>query len=701
MRTWHQALFTPRRIALVGASAKPGKLGRLFMQNLLAPEAKFAGEVIAVHPTETDIFGRQAYPRLRDIPGGADLAVIVTPPAAAVDVIEDCVAARVPVAVFISGGFAEVGAEGRALQDRVANIAREGGVRVIGPNCFGVINVGYGLNASLAIGVPKAGGISLVTQSGAYGMAAFTRSQEDGIGFAKVIAPGNKIDLDEVEILRFLGEDPETRVIALLLESIGDGRALIETAQSVAARKPVIVLKTGRGRAAQRAAASHTAALASDHVIARAAFRQAGIRVVDDGLALLDAAAALDWQPPLTGGRIGVITNSGGTGVELSDLLEEHGLSVPALSEDLQKQIRPWLPAYGSPRNPVDVTTDWQRFPDMYGMSLRLLLYSEEIDAVIVVLLQRGALIPEVTERIIAEVDRARLNGCQKPVHVCWVAPKEADDNRRKLIKAGIPCHPWAARTAQALAVCRTIAHHPLGSVETSSRPPDLAAETDWLAADAVFRLLKEAGVPVGPWRLAETADSAVAAARDIGFPVVLKAERSGLVHKSDVGAVRLGLAAPAAVAEAFRDFEDRFGPGPALVQAQVRTDLELFVGGVRDRQFGPLLTFGLGGIWVEVMRDVAMRLAPFDEDEALSMIAELRGQALFGGFRGRRKVDKAALARMLQRLSRWFASAEWVAELDINPLAVDDDRFVVLDARIRMAPSARSRAKAPAVVQG
>jgi acetyltransferase len=684
MTAWHEALFAPRRVALVGASDKPGKLGYLFMQNLLAESAGFAGEVIAVHPSASEMFGKPAYARVQDIPGGVDLAVVVAPPQATLAVIEDCATARVPVAILISGGFAEAGAEGVALQQKVAKLARDGGVRLIGPNCFGVINVGAGLNASIGLGMPAAGGISLFTQSGAYGMAAFSRSQDDGIGFAKVIAPGNKIDLDEVEILRFLGDDPETRVIAMLLESIGDGRALIEVAQSVAARKPVIVLKTGRGTAAKRAAASHTAALAGDYPVTKAAMLQAGVRVVTDGLTLLDTAAALDRQPSFRGRRIAVITNSGGTGVELSDLLEEEGLAVPALSQDLQRQIQKLLPAYGSARNPVDVTTDWQRFPDMYGGSLRLLLRSEEIDAVVLVLLQRSALMPELTDRVIAEIEAARLDGCTKPVHVCWVAPKDAEGNRRKLIQAGIPCHPWTLRTARALAACRQRDWRPMPVRAAAAPPPKLAAGIDWLPTSDVFEHLSRADLPVSPLRLAVTAKDAVAAAEAFGFPVVLKAQRDGLVHKTDVGAVRLGLSSPSSVAEVFRDFEARLGAGPALVQPQADFDLELFVGGLRDSQFGPVIMFGLGGVLVEIMRDVTMRLAPFTAAEALSMIDEVRGRDLLDGYRGKPKIDRAALSRLLERLSHWFAGAEWISEFDLNPLVVNDGGFVILDGRIR-----------------
>ena len=276
MRKWEEALFAPQRVAVVGASASPGKAGALFLRNLTAVEVGFAGEVVAIHPSAREILGCRSYSCLAAVPEPVDLAIIVTPPEAVPDVVEDCGVARVPVAVVISGGFAESGPDGVARQRNVVRTAATGRVRVLGPNCFGVINTACGLNASLSIGLPNRGGLSLITQSGAYGMAAFTRSSEDGTGFAKIVALGNKTDLDEADLLECLGRDPETRVVAMLLESIWDGRRLFDVATEVTAQKPVVVLKTGCHPSAQRAAASHTAALSSDVAVTFAALRQAG-----------------------------------------------------------------------------------------------------------------------------------------------------------------------------------------------------------------------------------------------------------------------------------------------------------------------------------------------------------------------------------------------------------------------------------------
>ena len=687
MTAWQDALFTPRRVAVVGASATPGKAGYLFLNNLAKPEAGFAGKIIAIHPSATEVLGCPSYPSLVLAPRPVDLAIVVTPPAAVPGVIEDCGRARVAVAVVITGGFAETGPQGAQLQRDVVQAAAAGGVRIVGPNCFGVINTASGLNASLSIGLPAKGGVSLITQSGAYGMAAYSRSIDEGAGFAKIIALGNKADLDEADLLEFLAKDPETKVVAMLLESISDGGKLFETA--AATQKPIVVLKTGRSPNAQRAAASHTAALSSDATVALAALRQAGVHLVEDGLMLLDVAAALARQPPLRGRRIGVITNSGGTGVELTDLLESKGLSVPVLSPTVQATIARALPPHGSAVNPIDVTTEWSRFAAMYEASVDALMHSDEIDAVVPVLLQRSALMPEVADAIIAATERARGGGVTKPVHVCWVAPRTADANRETLLVAGIPCHAWPAATAANLAA--TSAHTPrlrptLTAADLIPVPVSIDAG-GWLTSAEAFSLLQQGGFPVARWATAADAGQAVDAADEIQYPVVLKAERSGLVHKSDSGAVRVNLADRAAVAQAFEDFCCKFGPGSALIQQQARPGVELVVGARRDKTFGPVVMVGLGGVWIEALNDVALRLAPIDDDEASSMLDELKGRKVLTGFRGRPAINLPRLAQLIASLSRWFCAAPWLDELDLNPIIAEGDTLIIVDARMRAVP--------------
>jgi acetyltransferase len=684
---WQDALFTPRRVAVVGASTSAGKAGALFLGNLTAAEAGFAGEVIAIHPLASEILGCPAYPSFGAVPAPVDLAIIVTPPAAVPEAIADCGAAEVPVAIVISSGFAETGPRGVELQREVARIAAAHGVRILGPNCFGVINTASGLNGSLSIGLPRRGGISLLTQSGAYGMAAYSRSMDDGIGFAKIAAFGNKIDLDEAELLEFLGRDPETKVIAVLLESISDGRRLFEAAAAVVMRKPVVVLKTGRHPGAQRAAASHTAALSGDVAVIYAALRQAGVHLVEDGLTLLDVAASLDRQPPLRGRKIGIITNSGGAGVELTDLLESKGLAVPALSPGLQTTIASQLPPQGSAVNPIDITTDWQHFAAMYEVTVEALMTSGEVDAVVPILLHRSALMPEVSDAVIAASARARQRGSLKPIHVCWVAPRSADANREKLQAAEVPCHAWPAATAAVLAATVSRPFRPPARLSAREPIPQPAAVDDagWVTSAAAFSLLQQAGFPVARWALVTDPAGAAMAAAKMQFPVVLKAERPKLTHKSDAGAVRLGLTDGAAVAEAFEDFSRRLGVGPALLQRQAGPGAELILGARRDALFGPMVMAGLGGVWTEILDDVALRLAPIEPDEARTMLDELKGQKVLSGFRGCPPIDVAGFARLIAGLSQWFCAATWLGELDLNPVIADGDGFTIVDVRMRV----------------
>ncbi|MBI2311273.1 MAG: acetate--CoA ligase family protein [Betaproteobacteria bacterium] len=690
MSAWSDAVFRASRVALVGASETAGKLGRLLMDNLMMDAAGRERAVFPVHPKASTICGLPAFPSVSAISGGVDLAVLAVRAAEAPTVIADCGHARVPAAIVISGGFAETGPEGCKLEAALLEQAIAGGVRLIGPNCFGVVDTLTGLNASISQAVPHPGGVSLVTQSGAYGMAALTRSREDGTGFAKIVALGNKADLDESDLLEELGRDEDTRVVALLLESIRRGRRFMEILAGVSARKPVVVLKTGKSRGAQRAAESHTAALSGDAALIDAALRQAGAHVVEDGLTLLDVADALVRQPMLRGRRVAIVTNSGGTGVELTDLLESRGLEVPKLSDRLQAAIRPALPAHGSSANPIDVTTDWARFPAMYGTAMEALLASGEVDAVVPVLLQRSALMPEVADRIAAAARAAARTNPSLPIHVCWVAPREAEDNRRRLIAAGVPCHPWPERAARALAGCRAAAPDvaPLPPRQVSG-PSDQPASQGWLPAADVFALLAEAGLPVVPWRLGRNGDEARRAAEELGFPLVLKAERHGILHKTESGAVRLNVRDPAVVTEVVAEFEARFGPGPTLLQRQIGRGVELVIGARVDPQFGPMVLAGLGGIWAEAMADVALRLAPVSPDGAVAMLSSIRGRTLLTGLRGFPAVDIPAAATFIARVSQWFVATAGVAELDLNPVIAIGNELWIVDARARMAPEA------------
>jgi acyl-CoA synthetase (NDP forming) len=653
------ALFAPRRIALVGASDRQGTLGQLLATNL----ASFPGEVVPVRSGES----------LRDVAGEIDLAVVAVPAHAVPAVAAEAAAKGVTAMVVLSGGFAETGADGVALQAEL--VANAGATRIIGPNCFGIQNCDLPLNASMAVGLPRGGGgICLVSQSGAYGMAIFTMATDERVRFAKILAPGNTCDVTIAELLGELADDPAAGTLCFLLESLADGRAFVERARAVTPTRPVVVVKTGRSEAGARAASSHTAALAADTAIWRGVFRQAGIVEVASGQELLDAARALDGQPLPAGPRVAIITNSGGVGVELSDLLTDEGLTVPPLSAPLQDKIRAMLPAFASPVNPVDVTPVWSRFAELYPGLTDLLARSGEVDVVIPVLLQRAALDTATAEGLRDVVGGLRADGVPVPVHVCWVAPRDARPNADLLQDARIPCFAWPARTARAIGHARRYA---VAREQTVPAAPVPARRTGPTPTDprGAAALLAELGIRTATSTLCRTADEAVAAAT--AFPVVVKLAEAA--HRTELGGVRLALADVDAVRAAAADL---LAQGPVLVQPQL-TGVEIAVGAVRDPVFGPVVMVGLGGIWVEVLGDVAFAMAPLSRAEARTLLAGLRGHALLTGARGGPAVDLDALADVVVAAGDLLLAAEDVTDLDLNPVLATADGAVAVDWKI------------------
>jgi acyl-CoA synthetase (NDP forming) len=683
------AVFVPRRVALVGASDRPGSVGRLLWDNL----ADFPGEVLPVCQAAT-VGGRPAYPNLRHVPGTVDLAIVVTPAATVPDIIRSA-AGKVSAVVVLSAGFAETGPAGAKLQAEAVHAARAGGVRLIGPNCFGVQNADLPLNASIAAGPPRGGGgVSIVTQSGSYGMAVHALGQDEGLRVAKVFAAGNKADVTDAEVLGYLRQDAETRVICLLLESITDARGFFTEACRTTAVKPVIAVVGGRTGAGQRAAVSHTAALAADDAVRDAALRQAGVVRVRTGLQVLDAARALSGQPMPRGPRVAVVTNSGGTGVELADLLADEGLAVPELGPALQEELRALLPGYASAVNPVDMTPAWSLFTAVYPAAIELLARSGEVDVVVPVLLQRSAS-PEVAAAVRDAVARLRADDNTVPVYVCWVAPRSADAHTSLLQEAGIPCFAWPQRTAQAVgaAVRCGVLLRESGDAPAPIRrrtPPRtfpghaLTAADGLLAAGAARSLLAAAGVPVIETVRCTSPSEAQAAADRLGYPAVAKVDHPELTHKSDAGGVRLGLTSADAVRAAAADLLALADGAAVLVQPQ-HQGIELLIGGVRDPEFGAMVAAGFGGVLVEAQRDVQLAVAPVDTGQATAMLRALRGAAVLGGLRGSPPVDLGPVADLIAAVSELMADNPQIAELDLNPVLAGPDGCTAVDWRIRV----------------
>lgn len=691
------AVFAPRRVALVGASDRPGSVGRLLWDNL----ASFPGEVIPVSQAGR-VGGQVAYPDLREVPGPVDLAVIATPAGTVPAIVRAAAAKGVAAAVVLSAGFAETGDEGAKLQEEAVAAARAGGVRLVGPNCFGVQNARLPLNASIAAGTPRAGGVTIVTQSGSYGMAVHALGQDEGLRVAKVYAAGNKADITDGELLACLREDPDTSVICLLLESITDARRFFTEACLTTPRTPVIAVVGGRTSAGQRAAVSHTAALATDDAVRDAALRQAGVVRVRTGLQALDAARALSSQPAPRGPRVAVVTNSGGTGVELADLLADEGLIVPELSAPLQAELRAIMPGYASARNPVDMTPAWHLFGTVYPQAIELLARSGEVDVVVPVLLQRSAS-PEVAAAVRDAARRLRADSVPVPVYVCWVAPRAADAHADVLRDAGIPCFAWPERTARAAGaavrcgermsgpapgvVPAAAGRAPAAGPARAAAAARAAATADGLLdSEAARALLAGAGIPVIQTVRCRNADTAAVAAGRLGYPAVVKVDHPELTHKSDAGGVRINLTSPADVVTAANEMFGLASGAAVLVQHQ-HEGIELVVGALRDPEFGPVVLAGLGGVLVEARRDVQLAVAPVDTAQALAMLRSLRGAAILGGVRGSAPVDLSPVAEVIVRVSELIAEDPALAELDLNPVLAGETGCVAVDWRIRVAP--------------
>ncbi|WP_246000314.1 acetate--CoA ligase family protein [Nocardioides pocheonensis] len=683
-------MFQPRRIVLVGASDRPGSAGAVLWENLSA----YAGEVLPVTRSGLPVAGVRSYRSLLDVPGIVDLVVIVVPAGEVIDVVREAGVKGAEACVVISSGFAETGPAGARLQQELNEVARSSGVRIIGPNCLGVQHSAAGLNASLTrAGPARPGTISMVTQSGAYGMAMQTLAADEGMSFDKLIASGNRVDVTDTEMLAHLSRDG-SGPLCFFLESLPDGRSFVELARQVTPLRPVILCRTGSSSAGQRAALSHSASLAGRPRIWSAAFAQAGIIQTRSGLEMLDAARALDAQPAPRGKRTGIVTNSGGVGVELTDLLALEEIDVPLLSQTLRASLESFLPPLASGANPVDLTTVWKRFPELYPAVIDVLARSGEVDSVVTVLLQRSATSP-VTEAIADAVRRLRGEGVSIPIYACWVGSRDSLAQAAPLRDVGVPIFEWPERAARAIG--HAVRHGLSGQPRAQSTEPVTANAgicDGWLDAADAAAVLTPFGVPLVRWVACDATKWAVPDAEELHRPIVLKAVHPELQHKSDVGAVVLGLAEDDEI-EAAAQRLAKLRNGVTLLCQEQETGIEVIVGGIRDAEFGPVVLVGLGGVDVEATDDIQLALAPVTTTEAVAMIERLRGASTLLG--GRRPgVAVGELAHVVQALGALLLSRTDVEEIDLNPVLARPDGCTVVDWRIRVSSSSREDERQP-----
>lgn len=708
------ALFQPRHIAVIGASEKPGSVGRTVFENLLG----FSGSVYPVNPRHDHILGRKAYPNVQAVPEVPDLAVIAVPAASVPDTIRACAARGIPAAVILSAGFRECGPEGAKLEARVKEALKKGRMRVLGPNCLGFMMPHARLNATFGTGLALPGPVACISQSGALCTAILDWSRRERIGFSAFVSVGSMVDVDWSDLLTHLGDDPETHAIVAYMESVGDARRFLSAAREVALTKPILVLKVGHTEAASKAAASHTGALTGSDAVLDAAFRRAGVLRVNTLLELFDMASLLAKQPRPPGPRLAIVTNAGGPGALATDALVSAGGHLATPSPDTLQALNNVLPSHWSHGNPVDILGDAD--PVRARKALDAVVADPGSDGLLVILTPQSMTDPEGMAWTLCEAVR----GYNKPVLACWMGGERVAAGRQILNSAGIPTldHPDTAARSFALLWRYTEQLQSLYETPHETVPPSLPAASalpaarvadhlrsitgntrDWiqkarLAGRTLLteveakQLLAAYGIPVVPTDVAFTPDDAVREAETIGYPVVIKLFSETLTHKAAVGGVELHVRSREDVFQAWKRIHDsveaKAGPGHFLgvsVQPMILgRGLELLLGSSVDAQFGPVLLFGLGGHWVEALRDTAMGLPPLNSTLARRLMEQTRFFSPNQNPRWSQEINVEGVLAILVRFSQLILDHPAIAEVDINPLvALGDGTLVAVDARV------------------
>jgi acetate---CoA ligase (ADP-forming) len=691
-----EAIFSPQSVAIVGASPDPTKLGHRVLKNVV--ENGYTGRVVPIHPTAASVLDLPAYPSIGVVPEPIDLAVIVVPPQAVLPVVDECGTKGVRGLVVITAGFKEVGGPGKELERQLIEVVRRYGMRMVGPNSLGIIDTSTPLNASFAALMPEPGQIAFMSQSGAMCTAILDWSKVEGIGFSRFVSLGNKGDVDEVALLEEWSDDPQNRVILAYLEGINDGQRFIETARRVTKQTPTIAIKSGTSQAGTQAASSHTGSLAGSEKAYEAAFRQSGILRANTMEELFDYALAFAYQPLIPGNRIAIVTNAGGPGIICTDAAEHSGLAVSRFEAATIKRLQQELPPTANVFNPIDVIGDAKA--DRYEIALRAALADPNVDGVIVLFTPQAGSEPVETAEVIARLSA----GHTKPVVTSYMGAASLGPALKKLNEHQIPNYSFPERAVSAL---RAMSRQR----DWISRPKgDYARfEVDTERVRALFKKVRDAGrVELGEIeardvieaygmrlpqsRLARTSEEAATLASEIGFPVVMKISSPDILHKSDMGGVKVGVADRAAARDSFELIEYRARKYSrdatiwgVLVQEMVPKGREVLVGVNRDPQFGPLVVFGLGGIYVEVMKDLSYNLAPVSCQEAAEQVRAIRTYPLLRGVRGEPPADIAAAEEIILRVSQLVTDFPEIVEMDINPLVIhnEGEGAIVLDARI------------------
>ena len=698
-------LLRPRSVAVIGASRRRDSIGGAILHNLI--EQGFQGPVYPVNPKATHVQSIAAYPGIADVPGPVDLAFVVIPAAHVVETVAACGERSVRAVVVISAGFKETGEEGLKRERALLETVRRYGMRLLGPNCLGVLNTDpkVSLNGTFAPIAPPAGRVAFSSQSGALGLAILDYARKLNLGISQFVSVGNKADVSGNDLIEFWEKDPGTDLILLYLESFGNPRKFTQLARRVARTKPIIAVKSGRTPGGSRAASSHTGALAGSDAAVNALFRQSGVIRTDTIEELFDTAMLLASQPVPAGPGVAILTNAGGPGIMAADACESAGLTLTKLETKTTKGLKAFLPAEASVRNPVDMIASADA--PSYERSLRLLVQDRSVDAVIVIFVP--PLVTGATE--VASAILAGASGSKKPVLSCFMGSHGVPESLRSLQEGHIPsfAFPEAAARTLARAVSYGVWRHKtpgkmpaISGVDTEGAREAIAkalegakaGESRWMAGDGAEGLMRAYGIRTTGARPAVNRGEASLVARSVGYPVVMKVRSPDVLHKSDVNGVRLGLESDEDAARAFDSIRaalTKADPNARFqgvtVERMIQGGVETIAGVSRDPTFGPIVLFGLGGVAAELLRDVSVRVAPLTDRDAEEMVREIRGFPLLDGYRGAPKANVASVVDLLHRISRLASEQEEVEEMDLNPVLVfhGDAPCVALDARVRL----------------
>ena len=688
-----ESLFRPKSAAVIGASSKELSIGNRVIKNLI--DFGFKGEIYPINPKADEIRGLKAYKSIMDCPDNIDVVHMVIPAKFVPQAMEDCGKKGVKNVIINSGGFSEIGPEGEAIEKDFLATAKQYGMRVMGPNCQGVINTDPDVRAycNFTFTMPDPGYISMVALSGGVAEVIHQAFSQMGVGTRIYASNGNACDVTIPDILRYLGDDEGTRVIVTYVEGLRDATTFMEVAREVAAQKPILAMKAGRTMEGAKAAASHTGGLAKEDIATDLIFKKAGILSFRDEGELIQAAVAFASQPIPKGNRVGIITNTGGPAVIATDVMVGAGLTLPPLSDKTQTVLTEALFPEASVNNPVDVLATGPAAH--YRACLDAMMADDNFDCVYVNFVTPFFVDNESIAREIVEVS----NQQKKPIVCNLMTDKRQWTEVVKILQdGGVPCFALpgeAARAMTALVKYNDIRNRKIGDVETFSDVDQAqgakimaaakAAGKSSLSANEVYSILSAYNIPVADWRLAANAEDAVKAADEIGYPVVIKADAESILHKSDMGGVAVDLADGASVKAAVEKMQKKFSADDLrfFVQKYLPGGLELIMGAKAEEGLGHAVMFGLGGIYVEIMKDVVFNLTPVASGEAREMLSSIKGSALLEGVRGQKGVDQAKLIEIIQRLSQLLTDLPAIQEMDLNPLMAFEDRVFVVDARI------------------